>query len=91
MKISENGIVRDMTLEEELNYNGEYNQSRIDELKIQLSNTDYKAIKYAEGWLTAEEYEPVRAERQALRDEINRLEEECKAIVKQHQTTEIQE
>ena len=43
-------------------------------LKKMLDSTDYKAIKYAEGILTEEEYAPIKAERQALRDEINRLE-----------------
>ena len=52
----------------------EYKQSQIDMLKAELSKTDYKAIKYAEGWITAEEYEPIKAERQALRDKINALE-----------------
>ena len=45
-------------------------------LKQQLQSTDYKAIKYAEGWLTEEEFAPIKAERQAIRDEINRLEAE---------------
>ena len=40
----------------------------------ELSSTDYKAIKYAEGLITAEEYEPIKVERQALRDRINELE-----------------
>lgn len=44
-------------------------------LKEELSASDYKAIKYAEGLITAEEYEPIKAERQALRDRINELEE----------------
>lgn len=39
----------------------------------ELSSTDYKAIKYAEGLISAEEYEPIKAERQALRDRINEL------------------
>lgn len=52
----------------------EYKQTQIDMLKAELSKTDYKAIKYAEGWITAEEYEPIKAERQALRDKINALE-----------------
>lgn len=47
-------------------------------LKAELQKTDYKAIKYSEGWLTEEEYAPVKAERQALREEINRLEQEIK-------------
>ena len=65
-------------------YNGEYTiedvtikltvEEQIAELKAQLAATDYKAIKYAEGWITEEEYAPIRAERQALRDKINVLE-----------------
>lgn len=49
---------------------------RIEELKQQLFASDYKALKYAEGWISAEEYAPIKAERQALRDEINELEAE---------------
>lgn len=65
-------------------YNGEYTIEEVDteltveqqvsELKAQLAATDYKAIKYAEGWITEEEYAPIRAERQAIRDQINSLE-----------------
>lgn len=47
----------------------------IAELKIKLANTDYQAIKYAEGALTAEEYAPIKAQRQEWRDRINALEE----------------
>lgn len=49
-------------------------QARIAELKQLLAESDYKAIKYAEGWLTAEDYAATKAERQAWRDEINELE-----------------
>lgn len=52
----------------------EYRQQQIAELKNQLAATDYKALKFMEGWLSAEEYEPVKAERQAIRDKINALE-----------------
>jgi hypothetical protein len=45
-------------------------------LKQQLQSTDYKAIKFAEGLLTEEEYAPIKAERQQMREEINRLEAE---------------
>ena len=45
----------------------------IQELKQKLLDSDYKAIKYAEGYLTDEEYEPIKAQRQAWRDEINSL------------------
>lgn len=48
---------------------------QIFELKQKLTQTDYKAIKYSEGLLTDEEYAEVKAQRQAWRDEINRLEE----------------
>lgn len=49
-------------------------EDKIAQLKGLLSNTDYQAIKYAEGWLTDDEYEPLKAQRQTWRDEINRLE-----------------
>lgn len=49
-------------------------------LKEKLRETDYKAIKFSEGWLTEEEYAPIKAERQALREEINRLELELNNI-----------
>ena len=43
-------------------------------LKESLSATDYKAIKFAEGLISAEEYEPIKAARQELRNKINHLE-----------------
>lgn len=49
---------------------------QIELLKCKLKDSDYKAIKYAEGILTEEEYAPIKAERQALREEINRLEQQ---------------
>lgn len=49
-------------------------QFQIDLLKKKLSDTDYKAIKYAEGLIAEDEYTPIKAERQRIRDEINRLE-----------------
>ena len=42
----------------------EINQTRIKELKRNLSNTDYKAIKFAEGQISIEEYEPIKLQRQ---------------------------
>ena len=53
----------------------EYKAQQIAELKAQLAATDYKALKFMEGWLTEEEYAPIRTERQAVRDKINALEE----------------
>ena len=49
-------------------------------LKDELQKTDYKAIKYSEGWLTEEEYAETKAERQRIREEINRLEKELKGV-----------
>lgn len=48
----------------------------IDTLKEELSATDYKAIKFAEGLISVLDYEPIKAERQALRDRINELEKQ---------------
>ena len=45
-------------------------------LKSSLSDTDYQAIKYAEGEITEEDYEPIKLQRREWRAEINRLEEE---------------
>ena len=53
----------------------ENKKARISELKTKLKQTDYKAIKYAEGQLTEEEYAPIKAQRQLWRDEINQLEQ----------------
>lgn len=49
-------------------------EERIYQLKQELTLTDYKAIKYAEGLISEEDYAPMKAERQLWRDEINRLE-----------------
>lgn len=46
----------------------------INELKKKLFDTDYKAIKYAEGCLTDEEYAEVKAQREEWRKRINKLE-----------------
>ena len=48
---------------------------QIEQLKNELSTTDYKAIKYAEGWLNEQEYASIKIERQNLRDQINLLEQ----------------
>ena len=49
-------------------------KNRIFELKQNLLNTDYKIHKYTEGVLSEEEFNIIKAERQAWRNEINRLE-----------------
>lgn len=44
------------------------------DLKKYLKSTDYKAIKYAEGALTEEEYAPIKAAREKAREKIRQLE-----------------
>lgn len=51
-------------------------KERITELKNKLSQTDYQAIKYAEGALTEEEFSETKQKRASWRAEINALEEE---------------
>lgn len=51
----------------------------IESLKQQLTDTDYQAIKYAEGQISEEKYSPIREERQAWRDRINELEIEIES------------
>lgn len=53
---------------------------RINELKMQLRKTDYQAIKYAEGEMSATEYAPIREQRRAWRTEINALEAEIEVL-----------
>jgi len=47
---------------------------QIAKLKAELASTDYKAIKYAEGLITEEDYAPIKAARQELRNQIKKLE-----------------
>lgn len=53
-------------------------KTRIEELKSLLAKTDYQAIKFAEGELSAEEYLPIKQKRRSYRAEINSLEEKLK-------------
>ena len=50
-------------------------RKEIAELKAKLRQSDYQAIKYAEGMITLSDYSPIREQRQAWRDRINSLEE----------------
>lgn len=52
------------------------NWKRIAELKRLLAETDYKAIQFAEGEITAEDFEPIKIERRNWRVEINKLQQE---------------
>ena len=49
-------------------------EDKINALKQELASTDYKALKYAEGWFTEEEYAPIKAMREELREKIRLLE-----------------
>lgn len=50
----------------------------IDDLKQKLIETESIAIDYADGLLTDEQYEPIKLQRRAWREEINKLESEDK-------------
>lgn len=63
-------VARDKSIDIERKANIE----KIYELKGLLQSTDYQALKFSDGALTEEEYAPIRAQRQAWRDEINALE-----------------
>lgn len=58
------------------------NLVRIKELKEYLRETDYQAIKYAEGRLTDDEYADASAERERARKEIRALEKENDGLLK---------
>ena len=53
---------------------------QIDQLKEKLQETDYRLYKFIEGYYTVEEYKPYKIQRQAWRDEINRLEQILEAL-----------
>ena len=44
-----------------------------------LANSDYKALKYAEGQISETEYAEIKAFRQSMRDRINELQKELEA------------
>ena len=46
---------------------------KIAELKKKLFDTDYQVLKWKEGELTDEQFEPMRLQRKAWREEIRRL------------------
>ena len=65
---------RTPTIEELHNDDIQAINREINVLKKRLFDTDYKAIKYAEGWLTDKEYAEVKAQREEWRKRINKLE-----------------
>ena len=48
--------------------------AKISYYKTKLIESDFKAIKYAEGYYTEEEYQEIKALRKSYRDKINELE-----------------
>lgn len=55
----------------------------INALKSLLNDTDYKALKFSEGAISAADYEETRLNRQAWREKINDLEEELETMVEE--------
>lgn len=51
---------------------------KIGDLKNRLRTTDYQAIKFAEGEMSAEEFAPIKAQRKEWRAQINALQEELR-------------
>ena len=50
-------------------------QSQIQEYKKLLTDSDYKVMKYMEGFLSEEEYLPIKIDRQYWRNKIRQLED----------------
>ena len=78
--MTHNGITVNMTPEEQQAFlnlqNAQNKRLKIEFLEKAIASTDYMALKYFEGWLTDEEYAPIKAKRQSIRDQINLLESE---------------
>lgn len=55
-------------------------ETRINELISLLKKSDYKALQFAEGELSAEDFLPIKQKRIAYRLEINSLEEKLKNL-----------
>ena len=80
MRVYDNGVYRDMTAEEEAEFNKSAEvsvEAQINELKEKLRETDYQAIKYAEGLITKTNYLAIKNQRQEWRNKINELEGEA--------------
>jgi hypothetical protein len=56
--------------------NTNYLLNEIAQRQNQLRATDYQAIKFAEGEMSAEEFMPVKLQRKEWRAQINALQEE---------------
>lgn len=69
-----NGVPTYVNLYTDAELTVQANRKRIAELKALLQATDYQAIKYAEGFISEEDYLPIKQTRQGYRNEINELE-----------------
>ena len=58
-------------------------EGAINAYKNLLQQTDYMAIKHADGALTPEEYDPMRAKRAEWREAINQCEAQLAALDEQ--------
>lgn len=59
-----------------------YLESVIDINKQKLAETDYEAIKYAEGWFTEEEYAPIKSNRETFRVAVRDAYTEISTLMK---------
>lgn len=75
-EIREVELTEQETIEREKQERESFVRRRMDEIKVELSQTDYLTMKFIEGELSDEEYEPHKAHRASLREEYNRLENE---------------
>lgn len=74
VELTEKDITRLELEQAEYEKTEEYKQFKISELKQKLTETDYIACKIAEGSATVEEYSEIITQREAWREEINKLE-----------------
>lgn len=77
LKVVDNALTIEnlqLTAEQEKNISIIELNTKINILKEQLAETDYKALKFIDGEFTEEEYAPIREERKNYRIKINELE-----------------
>lgn len=77
--LKDNQLVYDSRIKEKIEKQ-EKIIKQINELKQQLIKSDYQAIKFAEGWISDDEYGETLNQRQQWRNEINELEKEYELI-----------
>lgn len=89
--VDEEGIQEQDAYDEEIDIRVyiKYTKNELKQIKLNkelskahfdLDQSDYKAIKYFEGYYTEEEYQPIKEYRESLRVKIRQLEKELKSI-----------